>query len=331
MKFYVGVDGGGTKTAICAASADSLEILSEITTGASWREHGVDHVVNMIKKVIDSFPIGDGYIAGIAMGLPCFGESEEGDRNLKKAINNAFPDTLLYITNDVEVGWAGSLGLAPGVNVVAGTGSIAFGKNEAGETARCGGWSEFFSDEGSCYWVGRKVLQCFSKQADGRLPKDELYTIVRKELNITNDFDAIDILHAEYMKNRDKIASLQFLARDAALAGSQSAISLYKDAVAELCSLVSAINERLQFKQQPFPVSYSGGLYKTGELVLPQFFAGIEAVGGKPVTPKFEPMHGALLLAFQQSCPESLPKLQARLEKFKNEMTMLDMGIMFSC
>ena len=50
MKFYVGVDGGGTKTAICAASADSLEILSEITTGASWREHGVDHVVNMIKN-----------------------------------------------------------------------------------------------------------------------------------------------------------------------------------------------------------------------------------------------------------------------------------------
>jgi len=248
------------------------------------------------------------------MGLPCFGESEDGDRELSKAVKKAFPDVPVYITNDVEVGWAGSLALAPGVNVVAGTGSIAFGKNETGETARCGGWSEFFSDEGSCYWVGRKVLQYFSKQADGRLPKDELYKIVRKELNIENDFEVIDLAHSEYMTNRDKVASLQFLARDAAIAGSKCAKELYIEAATELCRLVESINDRLQFKQQPFPVSYSGGLFKTEELILPHFFKGVEAAGGKPVTPKFEPQYGALLLAFEQSNPKGLPDLQNRLK-----------------
>jgi len=83
------------------------------------------------------------------MGIPCYGESEDGDIELEKEIQTAFPGIPVYITNDVEVGWAGSLGLTPGVNVVAGTGSIAFGKDESGKTARCGGWSEFFSDEGS--------------------------------------------------------------------------------------------------------------------------------------------------------------------------------------
>ena len=316
MDFYIGVDGGGTKTAICAASADSSEFLTEITTSASWREYGIEHVVDKIKSVIESFPIGtDGKIAGIAMGLPCFGESEEGDRELDKAISIAFPGVSLYLTNDVEVGWAGSLALSPGVNVVAGTGAIAFGKNESGETARSGGWSEFFGDEGSCYWMGRKTMQLFSQQADGRTKKDELYDTVRNEFNLKNDFEFIDIMHNDYINSRDKVAALQFIARDAALAGSPSVNALYKEAAKELCRLVSSISDCLQFKQQPFFVSYSGGLYKTGELILSHFFAGIEAIGGKPVIPKFEPMYGALLLAFENNYPEGLPKLSKRLEE----------------
>ena len=316
LKYYIGVDGGATKTAICAAAADSSEFFSELTNSASWREYGVNQVVDNIKDVIYSFPlVKDGNVAGIAMGLPCFGESENGDRELEKSIREAFPGIPLYITNDVEVGWAGSLSLTPGVNVVAGTGAIAFGKNESGETARSGGWSEFFGDEGSCYWVGRKVMQLFSQQADGRIPKDALYTTIRNELEIKNDFEFIDLVHREYMTNREKVAALQILARNAANAGSHSVKELYKEAANELCRLVASIRDRLKFKQRPFPVSYSGGLYRSEDLVLPHFFTGIEAVGGKPVTPKFEPMYGALLLAFQQNHPEGLPMLQKRLEE----------------
>ena len=320
MKYYIGVDGGGTKTAICAAAADSSILHSKQTGGASWREHGAKSVIKNIKDVINSFPIdANDEVAGIALGMPCFGESEDGDSDLEKAIQEAFPETPYYLTNDVEVGWAGSLSLSSGVNVVAGTGSIAFGKNESGETARSGGWSEFFSDEGSCYWIGRKLLQIFSKQADGRTPKDELYNIVRRAFNIKNDFEAIDLIHSQYMPNRDKVASLQLLARDAALAGSESMIALYKKAISELCSMVVAIRDKLQFEKQPFLVSYSGGLFKTGDLVLPHFFTGIEAIGGKPVTPNFEPVYGALLLAFEHYNPENLPTLYNRLEKIENQ------------
>jgi len=321
MKYYVGVDGGGTKTAICAAAADASVIFTEMTYSASWREYGVSKVIVNIKNVINEFTLEkNDSVAGIVMGMPCFGESEDGDNELKNAIHEVFPNMPVYVTNDVEAGWAGSLCLTPGVNVVTGTGAIAFGKNESGETARSGGWSEFFGDEGSCYWVGRRTLQLFSKQADGRIPKDELYEIVRKKFNLKNDFEIIDRIHGNYMSNRNKVATLQFIARDAAIAGSPSVKSLYNEAIKELCDLVAAIRDRLQFKQQPFPVSYSGGFYKAGDVVLPQFFAGIEALGGKPVTPKFEPMHGALLLAFQQNYPEGLPKLLERLEKEKSQV-----------
>ena len=317
VEYYIGVDGGGSKTAICAASRDCSAIMRETTGSASWREYGITSVVKNIKMAIDSFPIGeDGSIAGIAMGLPCYGESEAGDRDLEKALYEAFPETPLYITNDVEAGWAGSLGLAPGVNVVAGTGSIAFGKNESGETARCGGWSEFFSDEGSCYRIGRTALELFSKQSDGRLPKDELYASMRKELKISDDFEIIDLIHNDYNLNRDKIASLQLIAKEAALAGSQSAMALYKEAITELCSLVKAIRDRLHFEQRPFLVSYSGGLFKAGDLIIPDFFAAIKSIGGKPSTPKFDPAHGALLLAFEKYHPSGLQALIQRLQIF---------------
>jgi len=316
MKYYAGVDGGGTKTAICMAAADSSVLFNEITGSATWREHGAKSVVENIKKVIYDFPINaNDRIAGIALGLPTVGESVDGDRNLEAELQNAFPGIPFYLTNDVEAGWAGSLNLAPGINVVAGTGSIAFGKNESGKIARCGGWSEFFSDEGSCYWIGRKVLELFSKQSDGRIPKDELYTIVKKEFKIENDYDAIDLVHNKYMIRRENLASLQLLAKKAALEGAQSAKELYREAVDELCLLVIAIRDTLQFKDHPFPVSYSGGLYRSGELVLPRFFTGIEAAGGKPVTPKYEPVYGALLLAFEKYCPEGLKLLQKHLEE----------------
>ncbi|MFR7490817.1 MAG: BadF/BadG/BcrA/BcrD ATPase family protein [[Ruminococcus] torques] len=54
---------------------------------------------------------------------------------------------------------------------MAGTGSIAYGQNKFGTEARAGGWDDGFSDEGSCYWLGKKALELFSKESDGRVKK----------------------------------------------------------------------------------------------------------------------------------------------------------------
>lgn len=315
MRYYIGVDGGGTKTAIAAAGQDGSALAFAKTGSASWREYGIATVVESIKQAIETLPFGEAdSIAGIALGLPCYGESAEGDQELEQALLAAFPDIPLYFTNDVEVGWAGSLGLLPGVNVVAGTGSIAFGKNQGGKAARSGGWSEFFGDEGSCYWLGRRVMELFSKQSDGRMERDPLYETVRSALALTDDFDFIDLMHAEYIPQRDKVASLQLMGMQAARAGSESAKALYTEAAAELCLLVQAIRDRITPESDPFLVSYTGGLFQAGDLILPEFIKGIEALGGKVTSPKFGPAEGALLLAFSKFHPDGLPELQERLQ-----------------
>ena len=320
MRYYIGVDGGGTKTALCAASVDDPTPRYTKTTGSSWREHGALEVSQIIREAVSDLMDGDfSEIAGIAMGLPCYGESAEGDRLLKLAVHEAFADIPIYFTNDVEVGWAGSLALAPGINVVAGTGSIAFGKDIRGNTARSGGWSEFFGDEGSCYWMGRKVMELFSKQSDGRRPKDELFLTVCKEFGLENEISFIDLIHTKYAGNRERVASLQFLAQKAALAGAPSAKALYGEAVYELCLLVSAVRDKLDFGADPWTVSYSGGLFKAGELILPRFSKEIEDLGGILSPPKFEPVQGAALLAFQQFYPGGLPCIQGIISKKRKE------------
>jgi N-acetylglucosamine kinase-like BadF-type ATPase len=311
LRYYIGIDGGGTKTSVCAASLDDSTLLYAKTGGSSWRELGPEKVANKLFEVVDKLVSGNhGQIAGMAMGLPCYGESTGGDRLLEQAVRECFPKTPIYFTNDVEVGWAGSMALEPGINVVAGTGAIAFGKDIHGKTARCGGWSEFFGDEGSCYWVGRKLMELFSKQSDGRMSKDPLYEIVRSELKLDEDFSFIDLVYNEYATNRKQVAGLQLLALKAAQAGSPSAKMLYKEAVDEILLLVNGIRLQLDFTERPWTVSYTGGLFKAEEFVLLQFGRAIEKEGGKLSAPRFEPVEGAVLLAFQQFMPEGLAQIQ---------------------
>ena len=315
--YYIGIDGGGTKTAIFAANIGNSELRYAKIAGSSWREHGVNKVSQDIKEAVLEL-VGDdsGKIAGIAMGLSCHGESTEGDSILEQGMREVFPGIPIYFTNDVEAGWAGSLALGAGINIVAGTGSIAFGKDDRGHTARSGGWSEFFGDEGSCYWVGRRVMEIFSKQSDGRLPKDELYGLVRREFNLQNDFGFIDLIYNEYMGYRKQVASFQLLAEKAALAGSPSAKRLYDEAVDELLLLVITVRNKLDFNGKPWTVSYSGGLFKAGELVLKKFSQKIGEAGGILSRPCFGPVEGSVLLAYQCFCPEGLEQVKSIMQNY---------------
>ena len=319
LGYFIGIDGGGTKTALCAASVDDPAQHYSATSGTYWREIGIPEVAQKLKNSVNSLMEGkNDQVDGIAMGLPCYGESAEGDRALGQAVRDIFAPIPIYLTNDVEVGWAGSLALEPGINVVAGTGSIAFGKDSNGKSVRCGGWSEYFGDEGSCYWMGKKVMELFSKQADGRMPKDELYTTIYREFDLQNDMSFIDIMYEKYIGDRKKVAMLQILAEKAAMAGSSGAKALYREAVNELLLLAAAVREKLDFTEKPWKVSYSGGLFRAGEFVLPQFTREIEKTGGKVTAPLFEPVDGAVLLAFQHFNADGLDKIKQVILKAKS-------------
>lgn len=301
MNYYIGIDGGGTKTAYVVMDDENNVVVSITTKGCSYKESSIDSVISTmecnIHKCIQQAGISKLLIKGIAIGLPCYGESSKEDSQIYSKIENMLSEIPFYLTNDVEVGWAGSLNTKDGINVVAGTGSIAFGKYN-GKTARSGGWSTYFGDEGSCYWIGRKTMELFSKQADGRVLRGPLYSIIMEKFALDNDMDFIDVMEQEYVPHRDKVASLQKLLLLSAKEGDQSALDLYKEAAKELFLLVDGVKKQLNMPEK-ITVSYSGGLFHAKEFVLPQFEELVRTIGGRLVEPELNPVEGAVLLAKQ--------------------------------
>lgn len=308
MKCFLGIDGGGTKTAFLLADKEGRCIAQVRKPGCSYKEMGITSVAGLLeegtKECLEKAGIPLERLSGAVIGLPCYGEIQNADGRILRLIREKFAEVPFYITNDAEVGWAGSLAMCPGINVVAGTGSIAYGKNAAGISMRSGGWSEFFGDEGSCYWLGRRTMELFSKEADGRRKKGALYGIVMEKFRLKNAVDFIDMMDHTFIRNRSQVASLQKLLLEAARQGDDGAVFLYQEAAEELGLMVGCIAERL-WKGEKVSVSYSGGLFHAEEFVLPAFKHIVEKSNGILQHPVFSPVKGAVLLAQNMKLDET--------------------------
>ncbi len=301
MGWYIGIDGGGTKTAFCIGKDDKKVAYSLRRSGCSYLEIGAERVVELITEGVNSLLTEAGITAadcsGCCIGLPCYGENQKMDIILEDKLTKALAPIPVYIVNDGVVGWAGSLECGEGVHLVAGTGSMAFGKGVDDTIIRTGGWCEFFGDEGSCYWVGRQVMSLFSKQADGRVPKSALYDIIKADYNLTEDFEIIDIIINYIAPHREKVAAFQMYAQKAAEAGDTSAADLYAKAADELAQIVMGIVNQLRWSSNEVTVSYFGGLFKAGDLILTPLKEKLSKYGCRLVPPKQGATEGALLLA----------------------------------
>ncbi len=300
MRFYLGIDGGGTKTAFTLCSGSGRVIAGCRRGSADYRQIGTDGVGRLLKEGLTElrnnaeFPSSSDL--SVCIGMPNYGEDAQMDALVEEQVRAVFPGERSRIVNDSEAGWAGSLAMEPGINLVSGTGSISFGRNAAGESATVGGWSDFFSDEGSCRWLGVKCLELFSKEADGRMPKGALHRIVRERLQLNDDRDIIGIVEREYRTSRAKIASLQRLLGEAAAEGDPEAVQAYEQAAEELIRIVRATAETLHMKEN-VKVACSGGLFHKGSLMTGILKRRMEAEGMIWTDPKYSPDLGAVLLA----------------------------------
>ncbi len=301
MKYYIGIDGGGTKTAFAIGKSDGVVLKTIYKSGSSYKQIGVDEVVSLIvdgiREITQSVNVSLEECAGCCIGLPCYGESANGDNIVKEKLEQALLPLPVHIVNDAVVGWAGSLECCEGIHLVSGTGALAYAESDDGREARSNGWSEFFSDEGSCYWVGKEAISLFAQEADGRKEKGALYEIVRKEFNLKNDLEFIDIIEKDYAPIRHKVASFQMLAKEAALAGDKEVIKIYDEAAQHLADSAYGVIRQLGWENKKVTVSYFGGLFKTGDLILKPLKERLDKMNCIMVQPKRTAIEGALLLS----------------------------------
>lgn len=300
MRYLIGVDGGGTKTAFALAKTDGTVLRTLELDSTSYREHGIRKVIERLEEGVETLINEEGItrekLALIAIGAPGYGENPQQDEILETEVSKHFAPVMVHLCNDAVVAYYGALNGEPGINLVAGTGAIAYGENESGDSARSGGWSEHFSDEGSCYWLGKMAMGLFCKEADGRKPKGPLYTIFRREFGLQDDMDFIAVVEQEYLPYRKKVASLQRFLLQAAREGDAAAQELYRAACGELAQMAVGIRGQVEFAGK-CRVSLTGGITHADELVWEPLQQLLSAQGMELVRGEKSPVEGAAILA----------------------------------
>lgn len=300
--YYIGIDGGGTKTSFTIVNKEGNKIDRLITSTIHYEQIGFDRVESLLRESLKTLlrnnSIEMSQIKGVFLGLPGYGEVKSVKDKIDNIVKNVLKGTKYKIGNDVEVGLVGSLAGKSGINIVSGTGSIALGKDNRGKSIRCGGWGSYIGDEGSAYWIGKRTLEAFSKQSDSRNVKDELYYIIKKHLEIEDDYDIIDYSINKIKKDRTKIAKLSKLCYEAAIKGDSNAIKIFEDAAYELSLLVEAIIKKLRFDEE-IMVSYSGGVFSSGDLVLNPLKKNLSNYKIEFIEPILGPGEGACIMAYE--------------------------------
>ena len=160
MALYLGIDAGGTKTD-CAVS-NGAELLGQATAGSCklarvGPEKARENLQAAIQAACAAAGVDPSRIQTVCIGMS--GASlPEAVRWAEASIREIMPQAEIDVTSDQIIAHRAAFGTSPGVLVISGTGSIAFGRNQAGETARAGGWGPNVSDEGSAFWVGREAV-----------------------------------------------------------------------------------------------------------------------------------------------------------------------------
>ena len=184
-QLYLGVDGGGTKTALVLIDSDGNIRATHVAPGSYYLSIGLDALGALLaeaaRAVLEKAAVSADALDFAFFGLPAYGEDSDLLRTLSRMPQQFLRADAFLCGNDMVCGWAGSLLCRDGISIVAGTGSICYGERN-GAAARSGGWGELFSDEGSAYWIACRGLNLFSRMSDGREARGALYDLVRQSL-----------------------------------------------------------------------------------------------------------------------------------------------------
>jgi N-acetylglucosamine kinase-like BadF-type ATPase len=207
-------------------------------------------------------------------------------------------DAHVLVTNDALIALVAGVGDAPGVVIVAGTGSMAYGRNAADQAARAGGWGYVLGDEGSGYWIGRQALRAVVRQADTRGPATSLTPRLLAHFGVERPSELIRKVYHERL-SASAIASLAHYVQEARDEGDEMAVEILTRAAGELATAASAVVRRLQLAGEAFTFVLSGGIFRGVPWLRDELMSALPAVASRSTTVHLQkqPAVGAVRLA----------------------------------
>jgi glucosamine kinase len=268
----LGIDAGGTKT-VCLLADDRGNILAEARgPGANLHVAGELEVEKVFHEVMEE-AIGDRDITPSAICLGIAGVDREDEARTVRAIMRRLGHrSRVVVVNDALIALVAGARDAPGVVIIAGTGSIVYGRNASGHAARAGGWGHMVGDEGSGYWIGREAVAAVMRAADGRGPATRLSDDILAHFSV-DDVSRLPRIVYDREVPRMSVGALGPIVEGAAAVGDAVATRILERAVDELVLGALSVATRLEMRGDTFTFYLAGGVFKVVPsiaIVLPQ-------------------------------------------------------------
>lgn len=301
--FVIGIDGGGTKTVAVLANSRG-KILRKLEIGSTnpnkiGFEKAVFNLKNLIKKISKGYfnKIKIAHL-GLAGGLE---RDKEKSKKIEKDLQKYFPFEI-KVEGDQKIAFRAGTNENDGIVIIAGTGAICMGwKGE--KEAISGGWDWLLGDQGSAFWVGKKVLEEVTKSLDGRgdlkLKKNFL-----KKLSLKNE---IDLYRKFYQEDFiEKVAAISKIVDQFSRRGDQFSKKILKTAGGEIAKMAISVIKKLNFGQKKFPIVLAGGMFKS-KVFLERVKKEIRRRTSKAkfILLKKEPVLGAVRIALEKNFKKS--------------------------
>lgn len=266
---YLGIDGGGTKTHAVLFD-ESKNIVGEGFAGVSnplrvGVEPAVTNIFQAFTAATESANKSRGDIVAAVCGLAGVRRVDLRQRVRERLMQKLGIKTLEVVT-DAEIALFGTTLGKAGVVVIAGTGSICLGRNEAGTTAIAGGWGPLAGDEGGGAGIARRALQAIAKASDGRGALTKLSEAGTVYFRAAKPENLLTAIYAPQMDNA-RIAGFAKSVVEAAKAKDKVAVEILEEAGIELGTAVNAVAVKLNLNRKKFPIGMVGSIFKADELL----------------------------------------------------------------
>lgn len=304
MPYFLGIDGGGTKTT-CAVGDDSHLIATATAGPSNIVRVGEVQARESLQQSVRQACAAAG-ITPAQISCTCVGGSGAARPELAAIVRHALAEILstpIEVVGDMQIALDAAFDTGPGVIVIAGTGSIAYGRDLQGTTVRAGGWGFAIGDEGSAHWIGRAAVSAVLRASDPRdgssesdsLRESSLSTALLKAWGVTS---LTDLARAA-----NSIPPPDFAALFPPVAASQDALAkqVLTDAGRELAHVAAVVIRRLFARDHSasVPVAMTGGVFRHAALVRQVFYNELRTLEPRAeVNPQVvEPVEGALRMA----------------------------------
>jgi N-acetylglucosamine kinase-like BadF-type ATPase len=264
VEFFLGIDGGGTKTVAAIADING-NIIAQTRVGStnpnSCSEQELEKTLRELfnaleKQVLDDFRRITYLFAGIA------GAGIEANKILLKEMIKQFvpANTSIHVEPDtINALYSGTYG-KPGIVQISGTGSITYGINHNLKHDRVGGWGYLLGDEGSGYDIGRQGIMAVLKAYDGRGPETIMTQLMFTYFNIDNGHDLIHQIYTS-LTPKNEIAALSKIVIQSYQKQDPEADRIIGNVIQEITLSIETLYKKLFSEHDKVKVVLCGGVF----------------------------------------------------------------------